>query len=76
MRLRVRAGPPRVAIVSGPEDEELRDDALADEITLVGELIVAASASDGPLTPAEVDEALGLHGGPGDTGRRPVVSPG
>lgn len=62
--------------MTGPEDEELRDDALADEITLVGELIVAASASDGPLTPAEVDEALGLRGGPAGPERRPVVSQG
>lgn len=44
----------------GPEDAELRDAALHDEIELVGELIVAASAVDGPLTPSEIDEALGV----------------
>ncbi|GAA1885312.1 hypothetical protein [Lapillicoccus jejuensis] len=62
--------------MTGPEDEELRDDALADEITLVGELIVAASASDGPLSAAEVDEALGVRRGPVDPGLRPAGSPG
>ncbi len=38
----------------------LRDLALEDEITLVGELVVAATASDRPLSPAEIDRALGL----------------
>ena len=38
----------------------LRDVALEDEITLVGELVVAATSSDRPLTSAEIDQALGL----------------
>lgn len=40
----------------------LRDVALEDEITLVGELVVAATLSDGPLSDAEIDRALGLTG--------------
>lgn len=65
------------AIMTTPDDDELRDDALADEITLVGELIVAASASDGPLTPDEVDEALGVRRCPSvSTAPRPAVTPG
>jgi hypothetical protein len=39
---------------------ELTDDALQDEIELVGELVVAASASDGPLTDDEIDKVLGV----------------
>ncbi len=38
----------------------LRDVALEDEITLVGELVVAATSHDRPLTLAEIDLALGL----------------
>ena len=45
---------------------ELTDDALHDEIELVGELVVAASASEGPLTDDEIDRLLGVdrEGGP------------
>jgi hypothetical protein len=39
---------------------ELTDDALQDEIELVGELVVAASASEGPLTDDEIDTVLGV----------------
>ncbi|MEO7060359.1 MAG: hypothetical protein ABI083_11605 [Lapillicoccus sp.] len=46
--------------MSGYDDEELRDAALHDEIELVGELIVAASTVDGPLSESEIDEALGI----------------
>ncbi|HEY7718041.1 MAG TPA: hypothetical protein VH915_04725, partial [Pedococcus sp.] len=42
---------------------DLTDGALQDEIELVGDLVVAASASEGPLSEAEIDEALGLHAG-------------
>ena len=40
---------------------DLTDGALKDEIELVGELVVVASASEGPLSEAEIDEALGLN---------------
>ena len=39
---------------------DLTDGALQDEIELVGDLVVAASASDGPLSEAEIDEVLGI----------------
>jgi hypothetical protein len=42
---------------------ELTDDALRHEIELVGELVVAASASERPLTDEEIDEALGIERG-------------
>ena len=39
----------------------LRDDALDDEIALVGELVVAATSSETPLSLDEIDHALGLR---------------
>jgi hypothetical protein len=39
----------------------LRDDALDDEIALVGELVVAATHSDGPLSLDQIDHVLGLR---------------
>ena len=39
---------------------DLTDDALQNEIELVGDLVVAASASERPLTEDEIDEALGI----------------
>ncbi|GAA2160398.1 hypothetical protein FHX52_3077 [Humibacillus xanthopallidus] len=46
-----------------PEDErsgDLLDVALADEIELVSDLVVAASATTRHFTPAEVDALLGI----------------
>jgi hypothetical protein len=48
-----------------PEEErsgDLLDVALADEIELVSDLVVAASSSPRPFTPDEVDELLGITG--------------
>lgn len=42
------------------ETDPLRDMQLEDEIALVGELVVAATSHDGPLTQREIDKALGL----------------
>ncbi len=42
---------------------DLTDDALQDEIELVGDLVVAASASEEPLTEDEIDAALGIQRG-------------
>jgi hypothetical protein len=42
-------------------ENSLRDAPLDDEITLVGELVVAATSHDGPLTQEEIDQALGLR---------------
>lgn len=39
---------------------DLTDGALQDEIELVGDLVVAASASEGPLSEDEIDEVLGV----------------
>jgi hypothetical protein len=39
---------------------ELTDDALQGEIELVGDLVVAASASERPLTDEEIDRVLGV----------------
>jgi hypothetical protein len=44
---------------------ELTDDALQDEIELVGDLVVAASASQGSLTDEEIDRVLGVKRGHG-----------
>ena len=45
----------------------LRDESLEDEIELVGELVVAATVSDGPLTQEQIDQVLGVDG-PDDAG--------
>ncbi len=36
------------------------DDELAGEIELYGDLVVAASSQEAPLTPVEIDSVLGL----------------
>jgi hypothetical protein len=41
----------------------LDDDELAEEIVLYGDLVVAASESEGDLTLREIDELLGLRHG-------------
>lgn len=42
-------------------DEDLQDTVLQQEIELVSDVVLAASASDAPLTQAEIDRALGLR---------------
>ena len=42
-------------------DDVLRDDDLDDEILLVGELVVAATSSEVPLSLDQIDRALGLR---------------
>lgn len=44
-------------------ENELTDNALQAEIELVGELVVAASASERQLTDDEIDRALGVDRG-------------
>jgi hypothetical protein len=41
-------------------DTRLQDPLVLDEIELYGELVIAASASDLPLSQAEIDHVLGL----------------
>ena len=45
------------------EDDNLTDNDLQSEIELVGDLVVAASACDGPLPQDEVDLLLGVRPG-------------
>ena len=44
-------------------DGELEDADLRAEIELVADLVVAASASDGPLSLVEIDQILGVQPG-------------
>ena len=44
-----------------PTDTRLQDPLVLDEIELYGDLVIAASASDGPLTQDEIDRVLGLR---------------
>ena len=45
---------------SGRGTRHLADTELADEIVLYGDLVVAASESDGSLSLHEIDRALGI----------------
>ena len=42
-------------------DARLQDPQALAEIELYGELVIAASASERPLSPAEIDRVLGLR---------------
>ena len=42
-------------------DSRLEDPLVLDEIELYGELVIAASASERPLSQAEIDRVLGLR---------------
>ena len=41
-------------------DGRLQDPQALDEIELYGELVIAASASDDPLSPDQIDQVLGV----------------
>ena len=43
------------------EGDNLTDDELQSEIELVGDLVVAATSSDGPMPQDEIDRLLGVH---------------
>ena len=43
-------------------DTRLQDPLVLDEIELYGELMIAASRSDGPLSMTEIDAVLGVTG--------------
>jgi hypothetical protein len=43
-----------------PPDTRLQDPLVLDEIELYGELVIAASSSERPLRPDEIDRVLGL----------------
>ncbi len=42
-------------------DARLQDPQVLDEIELYGELVIAASASEEPMSRAEIDQVLGLN---------------
>jgi hypothetical protein len=42
-------------------DLSLHDEEQLAEIELYGAVVIAASSHDGPLTPTEIDEVLGLR---------------
>lgn len=42
-------------------DTRLQDPMVLDEIELYGELVIAASGSDAPLSPDQIDLVLGLE---------------
>ena len=44
-----------------PARDELRDTALHEEIELVGQLVVAATATTGRLSREEIDQVLGVE---------------
>ena len=52
-------------------DLGLRDD----EIELYGELVIAASASEQPLSPAEIDRVLGLRRAGAERDARNLLPP-
>jgi hypothetical protein len=48
-------------MAAAEEGDNLTDDELQSEIEMVGDLVVAATSSDGPMTQAEIDRLLGVH---------------
>ena len=52
-------------------DSRLEDPLAMDEIELYGELVIAASSTEGPLSRTQIDHALGLGAGRVDPPSRP-----
>jgi hypothetical protein len=50
-----------VSAIPRQVDLRVHDDVAMDEIELYGELLTAVAASDGPLTPTEIDAVLGVR---------------
>jgi hypothetical protein len=48
--------------VAHKADSRLEDPLVLDEIELYGELVIAASSSDEPLSQDQIDQVLGLRG--------------
>ena len=53
---------PEVSTIPQQLDLRVHDRVALDEIELYSEVLSAVAASDRPLTPAELDEALGIEG--------------
>jgi hypothetical protein len=59
---RKRAGSaPEVSTIPKQLDLRVHDRVALDEIELYAEVLTAVAAADRPLTPAELDEALGIQ---------------
>jgi hypothetical protein len=54
---------PEVSTIPRQLDLRVHDRVALDEIELYAEVLTAVAATDRPLTPAELDEALGIHNG-------------
>ena len=52
---------PEVSAIPRQLDLRVHDRVALDEIELYAEVLTAVAATDRPLTPAELDEALGIH---------------
>jgi hypothetical protein len=52
--------------VVGEQDARVTDAQALEEIALYGEVVIAASASERPLTTSELDRVLGVLDGQGD----------
>ena len=61
-RMETRSAP-EVSTIPRQLDLRVHDLVALDEIELYAEVLSAVAASDRPLTAAELDEALGIHGG-------------
>ena len=55
------ASAPEVSTIPRQLDLRVHDLVALDEIELYAEVLSAVAAADRPLTPAELDEALGIH---------------
>ena len=53
---------PEVSTIPQQLDLRVHDRVALDEIELYAEVLTAVAAADRPLTPAELDEALGIDG--------------
>jgi len=56
--------------VAHKADSRLEDPLVLDEIELYGELVIAASSSDEPLSQEQIDQVLGLRVTRSATSRR------
>ena len=56
-----RSSAPRTIMHMEEAQDSLTDGDLQSEIELVGDLVVAASSSDGPLPQGEIDRLLGVE---------------
>ncbi len=54
------------------DDPSLHDEQLEDEIRLVGDLVLAASQSEGRMADEAIDEVLGVHPRPTPDGAVPA----